>query len=83
MPPVPASRRSAPPPPSNNPSSSTASYADVSELDKYQLDSNIGKGSFGVISKVIRKSDGKEFAMKQIDYGKMTDKDKKQIMAEV
>ena len=78
----PMSRRSAPPPPSNS-ASGAGSYADVSELEKYRLDSNIGKGSFGVISKVIRKSDGQEFAMKQIDYGKMTDKDKRQILAEV
>jgi NIMA (never in mitosis gene a)-related kinase len=82
MPPI--SRRSAPPPPTAPSSSSaTSGYADVSELGNYTLDSNIGKGSFGVISKVIRKSDGQEFAMKQIDYGKMTDKDKKQILAEV
>ncbi|WRT70274.1 uncharacterized protein IL334_007272 [Kwoniella shivajii] len=60
-----------------------SSYADVSELDKYKLISNIGKGSFGVISKVQRISDGKEFALKQLDYSKMTEKDRKQILAEV
>jgi NIMA (never in mitosis gene a)-related kinase len=81
MPPI--SRRSAPPPPAAAASSSTHGYADASELDKYKFDCNIGSGSFGVISKVIRISDNKPFAMKQIDYGKMTDKDKKQILAEV
>ncbi|WWC71982.1 uncharacterized protein I206_105941 [Kwoniella pini CBS 10737] len=60
-----------------------SSYADVSELDKYKLISNIGKGSFGVISKVQRVTDGKEFALKQLDYSKMTEKDRKQILAEV
>ncbi|WWD19593.1 hypothetical protein CI109_104055 [Kwoniella shandongensis] len=64
-------------------SSHSTGYADVSELDKYKLISNIGKGSFGVISKVQRVSDGKEFALKQLDYSKMTEKDRKQILAEV
>ena len=34
-------------------------YADTAELAKYKLVSNIGKGSFGVISKVQRLEDGK------------------------
>ena len=37
----------------------SSGYADVSELDKYKLVSNIGKGSFGVISKVQRVDDGR------------------------
>ncbi|WVQ73033.1 hypothetical protein IAR50_002596 [Cryptococcus sp. DSM 104548] len=73
-------RRSAAPAPMAMP---ITGYADVSELEKYKLVSNIGKGSFGVISKVQRVSDGKEFALKQLDYSKMTDKDRKQILAEV
>lgn len=77
-------RRSAPAPPGPPTSaSSSSSYADVAELDKYKLVSNIGKGSFGVISKVQRLEDGREFALKQLDYAKMTDKDRKQILAEV
>lgn len=40
-------------------SASSGGYADVSELEQYQLVSNIGKGSFGVISKVKRKDDGR------------------------
>ncbi|WWC91663.1 uncharacterized protein L201_006609 [Kwoniella dendrophila CBS 6074] len=66
-----------------NTSGQGSSYADVSEMDKYKLISNIGKGSFGVISKVQRVTDGKEFALKQLDYSKMTEKDRKQILAEV
>lgn len=69
--------------PNPPPSAFSTGYADISELDKYRLVSNIGKGSFGVISKVERIEDGREFAMKQLDYSKMTEKDKKQIMAEV
>lgn len=39
--------------------SSASGYADASEMDKYRLVSNIGKGSFGVISKIQRIEDGK------------------------
>lgn len=76
--------------------SSTSGYADISEMDKYRLVSNIGKGSFGVISKIQRIEDGKvsfnvfmneltiqEFALKQLDYAKMTERDRKQVLAEV
>lgn len=77
------SRRSAPPPPAPDPAALYATYADASELEKYKLVSNIGKGSFGVISKVQRLEDGKEFALKQLDYAKMTEKDMKQVVAEV
>jgi len=76
-------RRSAPPAPGPCVPTASQGYADVSELDKYKLISNIGKGSFGVISKVQRVEDGKEFAMKQLDYSKMPDKDRRQILAEV
>ncbi|BEI94695.1 uncharacterized protein CcaverHIS019_0702760 [Cutaneotrichosporon cavernicola] len=67
--------------PSASPTS--GSFAEPSEMDKYRLVSNIGKGSFGVISKIQRIEDGKEFALKELDYGKMNERDRKQIMAEV
>lgn len=55
----------------------------MSELKKYTLVENIGRGSFGVISKWKRIEDGKEFAVKEINYSRMTEKDRKQIVAEV
>lgn len=78
-------RRSTAPPPGapGTVFSAYSGYADVSELERYKLISNIGKGSFGVISKVQRVEDGREFALKQLDYSKMSDKDRKQILAEV
>jgi NIMA (never in mitosis gene a)-related kinase len=33
-------------------------------------------GSFGVVSKIKRKSDGKILVWKELDYGKMGDKEK-------
>ncbi|KAI8849375.1 kinase-like domain-containing protein [Chytridium lagenaria] len=43
----------------------------------------IGSGSFGVIRKVRRRSDGQILARKEIDYRKMTEKEKRQLVAEV
>lgn len=43
----------------------------------------IGKGSFGLIRKVRRRADGKIFARKELDYHRMADRDRKQIVAEV
>lgn len=35
------------------------------------------------MSKVKRKADGKVLVWKELDYGKMSDKEKKQLVAEV
>ncbi|PWN46372.1 kinase-like protein, partial [Ceraceosorus guamensis] len=43
----------------------------------------IGKGSFGVIRKVKRRMDGRIFARKEMDFSRMSDRDRKQIVAEV
>ena len=40
-------------------------------------------GSFGRVSKVRRKVDGRILVWKELDYGKMNDKEKQQIVAEV
>lgn len=90
-----AARRAPPPPgPSSNPGPSKVSnvprqtmdgegFAPPSELKRYRMISNIGKGSFGIISRVERVDDGKEFALKELDYSRMSEKDKTQISAEV
>ncbi|KAF5364973.1 hypothetical protein D9758_008178 [Tetrapyrgos nigripes] len=52
-------------------------------LDQYESVDVIGNGSFGIIRKVRRKSDGQIFARKELDFGKMTERDRKQIVAEV
>ncbi|CAO1617619.1 unnamed protein product [Sympodiomycopsis kandeliae] len=76
------------PPPStqSRPSSSGRksgqnTYASV--IDGYENVEIIGKGSFGSIRKVARKSDGKLFARKELCYDRMTERDRKQIVAEV
>jgi serine/threonine protein kinase len=52
-------------------------------MENYEVIQNIGKGSFGVVSKVQRKSDGLFFVWKELNYGKMTEREKQQLVAEV
>ncbi len=52
-------------------------------MENYEFISHIGKGSFGHVSKIRRISDGKILVWKEMDYGKMSDKEKKQLVSEV
>lgn len=49
----------------------------------YESLETIGRGSFGVIRKVKRISDGKVLAQKEIDYGQMSQFEKQQLVNEV
>lgn len=44
---------------------------------------HIGKGSFGVVTKVRRKNDNKNLVWKELNYGKMSEREKKQLVFEV
>ena len=52
-------------------------------MENYEVISIIGKGNFGSISKIKRKSDNKILVWKELDYGNMSEKEKQQIVAEV
>ncbi|KAH9474301.1 G2-specific protein kinase nim-1 [Psilocybe cubensis] len=52
-------------------------------LANYEPLDVIGNGSFGIIRKVRRKSDGVLFARKELNFERMTERDRKQIVAEV
>ncbi|CAN0287823.1 unnamed protein product [Discosporangium mesarthrocarpum] len=52
-------------------------------MDQYDLLQTLGKGSFGLVRKARRKSDGKALVVKEMDYGLANDKQKQQIVAEV
>ena len=52
-------------------------------MEKYQHMSLIGKGNFGSISKIRRVSDGKILVWKELNYGKMDEKEKHHIVSEV
>ena len=52
-------------------------------MENYEFVCQIGKGNFGRISKIIRKSDHKTLIWKELDYGQMSEKEKEQIVSEV
>ncbi|KAI9709958.1 MAG: G2-specific serine/threonine protein kinase [Bogoriella megaspora] len=53
------------------------------EDEKYEALEKIGHGSFGVIRKVKRKSDGYIMCRKEISYLKMSQKEREQLQAEL
>ncbi len=52
-------------------------------MENYEKLSDIGKGSFGTVSKIRRKADGKILVWKELNYGKMSEKEKQYLVAEV
>ena len=52
-------------------------------MDAYEIVGTLGKGSFGVVSRVRRKADGKMLVWKEMDYGYMSTREKQQLVAEV
>ncbi|KAL4904614.1 G2-specific protein kinase nimA [Aspergillus multicolor] len=54
----------------------------LAEADKYEVLEKIGCGSFGIIRKVKRKTDGFILCRKEINYIKMSTKEREQLTAE-
>lgn len=52
-------------------------------MENYEVLAQIGKGSFGVVSKIKRKSDQKILVWKELNYGKMSEREKHQLVSEV
>jgi NIMA (never in mitosis gene a)-related kinase len=52
-------------------------------MENYEKLGDIGKGSFGVVSKVRRKADGRVLVWKELAYGRMSEKEKQQLVSEV
>lgn len=52
-------------------------------MENYEVLDLIGKGNFGSISKILRKSDDKILVWKELDYGRMSEKEKQNIVSEV
>ncbi|CCI49227.1 hypothetical protein ABG067_004472 [Albugo candida] len=52
-------------------------------MEAYEQVRVIGKGSFGVVTEIIRKSDGKVLVWKEVNYGAMSEKEKQLIVSEV
>src|ERR1700733_2540999 len=55
----------------------------MSGFDKYEKINDIGKGSFGAVSKIKRLADGKILVWKELNYGKMSEKEKQMLVSEV
>ncbi|GAA5939203.1 hypothetical protein JCM1841_003175 [Sporobolomyces salmonicolor] len=51
--------------------------------DSYESGDVIGTGSFGIIRKVTRRVDGRVLARKELNYGRMDERDLKQLTEEV
>ena len=45
-------------------------------MDNYEKIADIGKGSFGAVAKIKRKSDGRTLVWKELNYGRMSEKEK-------
>eukprot|EP00756_Hemistasia_phaeocysticola_P063302 Hpha_TRINITY_DN6781_c0_g1::TRINITY_DN6781_c0_g1_i1::g.110906::m.110906/K20872/NEK2; NIMA (never in mitosis gene a)-related kinase 2 len=52
-------------------------------MDAYEVLEELGVGSFGRVARIRRKSDGRLFVWKELDYGKMSDTEKQLIVSEV
>jgi NIMA (never in mitosis gene a)-related kinase len=59
-------------------------------MEDFEIQEDLGKGSFGCVVKVIRKSDGEVYAMKQvllsslqIKLQRLKEKDKKNALNEI
>ena len=52
-------------------------------MDNYEKICDIGKGSFGKVSKIKRKNDGRILVWKELNYGRMGEKEKQQLVSEV
>ncbi len=52
-------------------------------LDQYDLVGVIGKGSFGTVSRIRRKADGRIMVWKELNYGTMREKEKQLVVSEV
>ncbi|KAF2839863.1 kinase-like protein [Patellaria atrata CBS 101060] len=55
----------------------------MTDEDKYEVLEKIGHGSFGIIRKVRRKSDGYILCRKEISYVRMSQKEREQLHAEL
>ncbi len=59
------------------------STSSTTTLDQYDVLETLGTGSFGTVSKIRRRTDGKLLVWKEINFGPMSEREKTQLVAEV
>jgi len=52
-------------------------------MDKYEVIAEIGRGSFGQVFKIRRKADNRILVWKELNYGRMSEKEKQMLVSEV
>ena len=52
-------------------------------MDKYEVLGDINVGAFGRVQKILRKEDKRVLVWKELDYGRMSDREKQQCISEV
>jgi len=52
-------------------------------VEAYEKLEEIGKGSFGSVYLIKKKEDNKQYVWKELDYGKMSDREKQQVVSEI
>jgi NIMA (never in mitosis gene a)-related kinase 2 len=53
------------------------------QFEKYEFVRDIGKGSFGKVALIKRRSDEKILVWKELNYGRMSEKEKQMLVSEV
>lgn len=52
-------------------------------MEKYEVLTEVGKGSFGRVYKVRRRADGRELVWKELAYARMSEAEKQALVREV
>eukprot|EP00242_Pyramimonas_sp_CCMP2087_P005808 CAMPEP_0198215000 /NCGR_PEP_ID=MMETSP1445-20131203/46160_1 /TAXON_ID=36898 /ORGANISM="Pyramimonas sp., Strain CCMP2087" /LENGTH=73 /DNA_ID=CAMNT_0043890489 /DNA_START=180 /DNA_END=398 /DNA_ORIENTATION=- len=59
------------------------SISEGSLSEKYDVGKTVGQGAFGVVKLAVRKSDGEQVVVKQINTANMSEKERKEAQNEV
>lgn len=52
-------------------------------MKDFEVVDKLGEGAFGIVQKVIRLSDNKQYALKKVKYMDLKEKDKKNALNEI
>lgn len=52
-------------------------------MKDFEVVDKLGEGAFGIVQKVVRLSDNKQYALKKVKYMDLKEKDKKNALNEI